>query len=408
MIKHIAYIAPEIPGASSTFVYNEIFALEKAGCSIYPFTIHSGLENAETELLKQLSARSTKIYGQSFLQLMKENIALLMHRPGAYLAAWWLCFTCLIKTALRPKVCFGLLYRYLASAKASNKLLETEVEHIHCHFMHFPADIAMFVSCQTGLPFSVTAHANDIFSNFWLLKDKGKRAKFIATISNFNIQYLSGKEVPKHKLRLVRCGVDTKSFQCREQAPINKPLRLGCLARLVEKKGIDTLIQAVAQLSEEQRQRIVVEIAGTGPLQKDLKGLCNQLGIASQSICFLGAMDHSTVFSWLTGLNAFILPCKKDSENDMDGIPVALMEAMLLGVPVISTHISGIPELIENDVSGLLIDPEDTVGLARCLSAILDGEIKLESYVAAAREQVIGSFDLRDNADKLLQCFQGK
>ncbi|MBV5329580.1 MAG: glycosyltransferase, partial [Chlorobium sp.] len=247
--------------------------------------------------------------------------------------------------------------------------------HLHIHFAHVPTDIGMYASLLTGIPFSFTAHANDIFERGWLLREKIARSKFTATISNYNRNWLISKGCQGEKIQIVRCGIDSSRFTPIPLKKIVAPFRIGTIGRMVEKKGFDTLIEAAALLKKKGVDLRLV-VAGDGPMRTTLHELVDKLQL-QDTVELSGSIANQDVPAWLHTLDLFVLPCREDQNGDMDGIPVVLMEAMLSGIPVISTRISGIPELITDEVSGLLIAPHEPHALARAMERfLLDYELR--------------------------------
>lgn len=399
-VEKIAYIAPEIPGPSSTFVYNEIFALESMGVEIVPFSIHEGIVETTEARLKELKKKAYRVYGRGFHEVLKANVMCISQKPIMYMRALSYCLIYALMCMRRPKVCFGVVYRFFVSAIVASKVIKVDVNHIHAHFMHFPADVAMFSSMMSGVSFSVTAHANDIFCNSWLVRQKGRHAKFISTISQFNIEYLQKMGVRKDALHIIRCGVNVSEFSLRKESPDNAVPVFGFLGRMVEKKGVDILLKASAEL-KEAGHKFKVELIGDGPLLDDMTALSEKYKL-NEIVDFKGNMENKLVFKWLEGIDVFVLPCKKDKDGDMDGIPVAIMEAMLLGVPVISTYLSGIPELVQHGVTGLMAQPDEESDLYMQLLTVIDKSVNLQGVGMRGREKVVGSFSLFNNTKKLL------
>ena len=148
-----------------------------------------------------------------------------------------------------------------------------------------------------------------------------------------------------------------------------------------------------------------MEIAGDGPLKTELLKQAEQEGVADR-ITFLGPVANDTVPEWLCGLNQFVLACRVDSNGDMDGIPVALMESMAAGIPVISTTVSAIPELIENETSGLIVPPADSQALADAIAGLIDCAELRSRCIAGGRVKIEGEFSEEVNAEKLSQLFK--
>lgn len=396
----IAYLAPEIPGASSTFVYNEIIELEKLAIDVHPYSLHEVDIKVNDQKVKELAGRCEYLYRTPKSHLLKSHFNWLTTSPRLYLKALFSSVIDALRSIKQPQVAAGLLYRFFISAYLAQRLTKNRAQHLHCHFSHIAADVGMYAAMISGISYSFTAHANDIFQRAYLLREKGRRAKFVATISEHNICLLKKKGIPAEKLRLVRCGVDTEKFTPRvSKNKDSKEKTIGFLGRLVEKKGVDILIRA-APIIVQFEQNVRIEIMGEGPLEKELRALAVDLGV-DRNITFGGALPHDQVSSWFERIDYFVFPGKIDSHGDMDGIPVVLMEAMMRGVPVIATAISGIPELVRNRHTGRLTNavPED---LAREIKrALSETESEKAEMADRAIKHVEAEFNLADNA-KLL------
>jgi len=400
----IAYLAPEIPALSATFVYNEILALQALGTEVVAFSVHRPASTVNDIKVARLKAGVVHIYDYAVISVLLAHISLLFKSPLRYMRSLYALFKDMGTLGLLSRGAFGQAYRYFYAAKLACDLADKQCQHLHVHFAHTPTDIAMYASLLSGIPFSVTAHANDIFERGYLLKEKVERASFFATISEFNKRFLAKNNIAVDSICIVRCGVDSESFSLRESFESGDKIKLGVVGRLVEKKGIDTLIKAVS-LMKQQGLAVELNIAGSGPLEAELKECVLSCSLTMSDVHFLGALDHTEVAGFITSLDAFVLPCQKDSNGDMDGIPVVLMEAMLSGVPVISTEISGIPELIINKETGLLVMPGDEKELAIAISNLIDDDDLKNSMIINAAVKVKEEFSLKSNAGKLNGMF---
>jgi len=400
----IAYLAPEIPALSATFVYNEILGLEKSGYQVVPLSVHLPHSPAEGDALGDLGTRTEYLYRTPKSKMLRDNLYLLARRPVRYLRVLASAVGDAGRVGLFNRVGLGLLYRFMVAARAARILLDENCEHLHVHFAHIPTDIAMYAAGMSALPFSFTAHANDLFERGWLLEQKVRRAEFTVTISEHNRRFLTEKGCPGNKIHVVRCGVDSGAFAAGNTRPPHPIPKIGTLGRMVEKKGIDDLIRA-CQMLKDRNIAFHLEIAGDGPMQSELQALVSD-GDLSQQVHFKGPLAHEQVPEWLQGLDMFILACKKDRNGDMDGIPVVLMEAMLAGVPVISCRISGIPELIEDGKSGLLAEPENPVDLADAIARLLSDDNLQNDFRTNAMATVQAEFELSKNVAVLDKLFR--
>lgn len=394
----IAYLAPALTALESTFIYDELFALEARGMRVVPVSVHRPhtLLAGHDDLL----ARTHYLYDGGPVRTLARSLPGLINpnRKRARSLRWLLGD--IRRTGILHRQSWKLAYQYLAAVRLAEILIGNDCRHLHIHFAHVPTQIGMYAAAIAGIPYTIMAHANDIFERGFLLKSKAERAAKMFTISEHNRAYLERAGVPADKLAVLRCGV---SFTPRPRQPSCEArdiYRIGTLARLVEKKGMDVLIRAVDEL-RNRPYRILLSIAGDGPLRADLEKLVADLDLR-HAVRFEGSMPHDRVRDWMHGLDAFVLACKADANGDMDGIPVVLMEAMSQSVPVVSTRLSGIPELILDEETGLLAAPGDHADLAARIDRLL-AEPDLRSRLATrARGHVLGEFGQDTNIDRLL------
>ena len=399
----IAYIAPELPGLSSTFVYKEIFALEELDIAVLPFSIHQNLTGSDNTAVNKLKNRTQILYEKPIARLFIDNLTTFLGSPFRYLYCICLAIIDSFHYVHKPRVAFGILYRFFQAGSLARDIVKNDVLHIHAHFAHFPTDIAMYAGIITDVPFSFTAHANDIFVNYWLLQQKVQRSKFVATISEFNIDYLDKLGCDSRKIRLIRCGVDGNDYPTTLTKSPNAPIKLGFLGRLVEKKGATVLLHACKRLKDSKID-FRLEILGDGPLSPELKFLAEELNLQDE-VEFRGKVDNTEVFPWLNSIDIFILPAQKDSQGDMDGIPVALMEAILCDTAVISTALSGIPELVRHNETGLLAIPGDSTSLAENIELLIKSSSLQSELSKNAKLLVNTEFNSNINAERLHSLF---
>ncbi|HON62200.1 MAG TPA: glycosyltransferase [Deltaproteobacteria bacterium] len=401
----IAYLAPELPALSATFVYQEILELQRNGVSVVPISVHLPGSRAQEDEAKELAGKTRYLYRLPWRTLLANALMTAITRPAKFIAAISVLIGDIFRVGVFSRTAAGLVFRFLVASTVARVLVNTGCRHIHAHFAHVPADIAMYASLLSDVPYSFTAHANDIFVHAWLLEHKVRRSAFTVTISAFNREYLALQGAPPEKIHVVHCGVDAKMFAPHKPREIHRPVRLGSLGRMVEKKGFDILIHA-CRILKDSGTPFTLELAGDGPLMQDLLTLTRSLGLTGE-IGFIGPLAHDRVPGWLDGLDIFVLACRKDRDGDMDGIPVVLMEAMLSGVPVVSTRITGIPELIEDRVSGYLASPEDPWHLASVIEEVIRNDRLRERITRQAVEKIEGEFDLARNVQMLASLFKG-
>ncbi len=402
-LKRIAYIGMEIPALSATFVYNEIFSIEKNNFQVTPLSVHFPNDSASGNEINKLKNRTYFLYEYSIGSFLAANFKCMFRFTSGYFKTLFLSISDAMKVGIFSHTGKGILYRFFVSSKAAEIILKSGCLHIHSHFAHIATDIAMYASGISGISFSFTSHANDLFQRGWLLKEKIERSKFAVTISEYNRRFLLDKGASADKIHVIHCGVDTGSFRPRMPVPISSIPKIGTIGRMVEKKGFDTLIDS-CEILVKKGQPFHLEIAGSGPLHDDFQTRVNDKNL-SEMISFIGALPHDRIPYWLKSKDIFVLPCKRDRYGDIDGIPVVLMEAMAMGVPVISSRISGIPELVEDGITGLLIEEDDAEALSEAILKILSDTSQRNILIQNSIEKVKKDFELSVNSTKLSDLF---
>lgn len=403
-VSRVAYLAPEIPALSATFVYSEMLALRDRGIEVVSFSVHRPSEPA-LEISIDLLGTTHYLYEQSYFAVLGSVVAATVMRFPRVVSAFFLLLADVVRVGLFSRPALSLFLQFFYAFALAKELRTHRIEHLHVHFGHVPTQIGMYASALTGIPFSFTAHANDIFERGILLPQKARRATKLVTISDYNKHYLEQLGVTSDKIVIVRCGVDTYPAP-EPMRPVNSPPKIGSLGRLVEKKGMDTLLEACAHI-RSQGFDFTLEIAGSGPLEDELKQLSSQLEL-NDVVSFIGPLRHDLVSQWLRSLDVFGLACKRDKNGDADGIPVVLMEAMANDVPVVSTRITGVPELVRHEATGLLSSPEDSKAFGNLLiRAIRDREAR-RSMIQSARTLVDEEFSRQVNAERMLGILRGE
>jgi glycosyltransferase involved in cell wall biosynthesis len=263
----------------------------------------------------------------------------------------------------------------------------------------------MYGAWLLGVPFSFTGHAADLFRERAALKDKIRRAAFIVCISNFHGEFYRKHGASPEQLLLAYCGIDTSHFSLPAPGLRSGLPHILSSGRLVEKKGFMYLIDACEVLRARGVQ-FTCTIAGSGPLEGALRARVKDKDLAD-CVSLTGApLLQERIPEFMHGGDVYCLPCVWAADDDVDGLPQMLMEAMACGLPAVSTRLVGIPDLILHGQTGLLATPNDTEGLADCLQQLLSDRELADRLAQAGRARVISVFDLSNSLDLLVAEFQ--
>jgi colanic acid/amylovoran biosynthesis glycosyltransferase len=285
-------------------------------------------------------------------------------------------------------------------------LEKAEVHVIHAHFAWLSASAAMVIGRLLDLPFTVTSHACDIYSpENDLLCLIAQTADRLITISNYNRQAIIDlcPQIAQEKIAVIHCGIDLDQFQSVAIPQKNATFNILSVGSLVEKKGHEYLIQACWVL-KEQGLNFHCTIVGRGERQMALEQLIADLNVADV-VTLAGAQEQPGVREKLRSSDVFVLACVVAQNNDRDGIPVAMMEALAMGVPVVSTYVSGVPELIQHQQNGLLVPERDSEALAAAIMQLAKDKTWRQRLSVNGRASVTSEFDIRKNAQRLVDLF---
>lgn len=401
--RNIAYIVKAWPRLSETFVLNEIISLEQRGLPIRIFAVREPDPGPSHSKVSQVRAKVTCLaLRPHWKQAAAANLRLLRRQPGRYLRVFFHVVTS--KVARRR---FGVPRHFFQAGYLADILSREPADHLHAHFASTPARVAMLVHRLTGIPFTFTAHAKDIYlSDSGVFRGKLEEARTVVTCTEYNRSFLLKQhgQLAAEKVRCIYHGLDTSQFKFHtRQAVENGETVILSVARLIEKKGLEDLL-AAADILRRRGRVCRVEIIGGGPLREALKAQAKLLGLADR-VRLLGAQTHDAVCLAYRRASVFVLPCVVASNGDRDGIPNVLLEAMASGLPVVSTPVSGIPELIESGKNGLLVPPHDPRNLADAIDSLLGSRELSEHLARAAKARLEASFSLEASAERLLAIF---
>jgi glycosyltransferase involved in cell wall biosynthesis len=298
------------------------------------------------------------------------------------------------------------LWHFVVACHWAGQVRNQPVSHIHAQWIHSPGTVAYFGAWLLGRPFSFTGHAADLFRDRAALSDKIGRADFIVCISEFHRQFYIEQGAAPEKLVLSYCGIDTTHFTpALRTREADAPFHILSSGRLVEKKGFEVLIRACALLAERGLD-FRCTIGGEGPLEAPLRALIAQLGLEDRVTVTGAPLRQEELPDFMRQGDAYCLACVQASDNDVDGLPQMLMEAMACGLPAVSTQLVGIPDLVRHGETGLLVAPGEAAALADAL-ARLEADPGLAARLASAgRAHVEAVFALPHCLDPLVTRFR--
>jgi colanic acid/amylovoran biosynthesis glycosyltransferase len=282
---------------------------------------------------------------------------------------------------------------------------EAQIEHIHAHFASFPAAVAYLIHQFSGIPYSFTAHGSDLHRDQHMLCEKVSDAKAVIAISEYNRQMMiehCGKSQAE-KIHVVHCGINLERFKA-EINPAGENLSIICVGSLHEVKGQKYLLEACGIL-KERAIPFQCHFVGDGEDLAMLEALAERLGIREQ-LHFHGRLTQAEVVARLKEANVASLNSVPSKDGRREGIPVALMEAMAFRLPVVSTRLSGIPELVEDGVTGFLTEAGDSEAIAEALTKLGNSPELRQAMGDAGRKKIEAEFELQRNAQALVTIFQ--
>jgi colanic acid/amylovoran biosynthesis glycosyltransferase len=327
-----------------------------------------------------------------------------LRRPLRVLATLGIIFR---DYARKPRMLIRALATFAAATDHAERLIALDTDHVHAHFASYPALAAWVCNRLTGIPYSFTAHAHDLYVHPLGVRRRAVDAAFVVSISDFNRRLLRELAPDTAPLHVVHCGVDTNVYRFALHAPpATGPVRALCVASLREKKGHRVLFEALAS-NRPELERIELDLIGDGPLRKDLEAEADRLGLSSR-VRFHGDLTERAVAKMLDQAHLFVLPSVIEQSGDTEGIPVALMEAMATGLPVVASRLTGIPELVRHGETGLKAEPGDAQDLARALEELLADQAAAMTRTLYARELVEREFSLESSSRRLTMLFTGE
>jgi glycosyltransferase involved in cell wall biosynthesis len=423
MAGTVAYVVKGYPRLSETFIASEIYRLEQVGVPLRLYVLKPVEEherNAPHGVVDLVSARPdylpgvTSLSGVSRLRWLRRNLPAFRgairrtagRRPAGLARAGFAAFLDGMRARQRwwapPRKAF--MRDFLLGVELADRLLDApDVRHLHAHFAHGTTTVTWYASRITGVPFSFTGHARDIYTEKLnpggLLPRKLLAARFVVTCTEANRRHLE-RFAGGAAVHRIYHGLNADFARLlatpRAEPSRNGRFRVLAVGRLVAKKGFDVLVEAVAILAARGVAVEAVIVGHSAPLEPEVGPQLEQeivrLGLSGRVRLF-GSMSQAELLDEYRRASAFCLPCRVADSGDRDGIPNVMVEAMACGVPVVSTTVSGIPELVSSGVDGILVPPENPGQLADALLELYRNPELGRRLGRAAEATVRGRFD---------------
>jgi colanic acid/amylovoran biosynthesis glycosyltransferase len=396
----IAYVLQAFPRNSETFILREMYWIRQHDVELYIFpllpTRTKPVDKDATELLAHIRYTSVLSW-----KVVKAQVYFLWNSPRRYLRA---LAKAVWQTHREPKMLLVTLALFPKCVYFARQMKVLGIDHVHAHYLWHTAIAAGIASDLLGKTFTVHIHAFDLFeSNQHDSRLRMRNASKIITVSKYNAAYID-KLLPGADPEVVYCGVDTDRFLPKERAKRSRPITILSVGRLIEKKGHEYLIDACALLAGRGLS-FQCYIVGAGPLRKSLQGRIARCKLQDK-VLLLGALGQERVLELNQHSDIFALACTVSKNGDRDGLPVAMIEAMSCGVPVVATPVTGVPELVDDGNNGLLTNERDAAGLAGALQKLItDGSLRRQMG-QKARLTIIEKFRIQDNTAKLAAIFR--
>ena len=399
----IFYILDTFPKLSETFILNEIVELVKRGYEIKIFSLLKPYEKIVNEDVENFELLKKTYYPR------KRNIQKAIFHLRFYIYVWGFLRKFIQRENRRFVSYLGRrkFLWLLLNLSALASLVERP-DHIHSHFAAKASIYGLFLARVMGKPFSFTPHAYEIFRNpnLGILKKTLKGANCVITPSMYNKKYLEGiTGIENSDIQVVRATIEPEKFKpsIKER---NGSVQLLGVGRLVEKKGFEYLIKCVA-IVRKKFNHVSLNIAGEGPMKESLQTLIKQEGLLS-CVHLLGGVTNEECKMLLQDCTIAVLPCIVATDGDRDVCPLTLQEAMAMEIPVVSTHVGSVPELIDDGCNGILVAEKNEEALANAIIKLIENPELRRKMGHKGREKILKEFNIKTQVDQLLLIWNRK
>jgi glycosyltransferase involved in cell wall biosynthesis len=384
MSSALGFLVNTWPKLSETFILEEVIGLERQGVDLRLYALGEPTDHITHGAVSRVRSVLARVPASlQSRELIERHTRIALAAPLRYAQA-------LFAASVRGRAGWQ---DFLRAGWLAAQLKLDGVAHLHTHFISRPADIAQLASRMLGIPFSISAHAKDIYlSDAADLRRKLNAAKFTVTCTSANCAALA-EIAPEAAVKLMYHGVDHSVFHPsrRLAAEPSEPPLILAVGRLRAKKGLDTLIDA-CRLLHERGCRVRCEIIGYGPEHDALAQRIENAGLG-RHVRLAGKLAREQVIERYARAAVFVQPSRITADGDRDGIPNVLLEAMAMALPVVASRISGIPEVVRDGVNGLLVDADAPLALAEAIERVLHYPAHSAAMGLAARRTVAEAFD---------------
>jgi len=397
---NIAYLTSRYPAISHTFILREVRSLRNQGLFINVASINNPDRPLQqlTQEEKEEANNTYFVKNHGIKGALSTHLTMLIHHPKHYLSGFLLSLR--LGGLNLPKLKLCILY-FVEAIMIGQWMKKTQSKHLHVHFASQAATVGMITKQIFPISLSYTVHGPDEFYDVSVhsLKEKIKYADFIICIGYFSRSQMMKLSDYKYwnKLEIAPLGVDPLLFAPVTQENENDETEIICVGRLTPAKGQHILISAIKQLADKEKN-IKLRIIGDGPDRRSLEKQVKQFNL-QDNIIFEGAVNQDKIRQLYAKADIFVLA------SFAEGIPVVLMEAMAMEIPCISTNITGTPELIRNDIDGILVPASDETKLADAIESLIDNATLRIKLGKAGRQRVIEKYNLDPNIDRLAKIF---
>lgn len=406
---NVGYLLLRFPHPTETFIAEEIKALRSQGIQVQVVSVLRPKSGPPSEDVEHLLRSSSYAPNLLSFRLLRGNIYYLFSSPRLYFS--------LLRNLLRcpypvhpPLLLAKRIVIFLKAVSSAYQLRNTRIQLIHSHFAWLSGAAAWICSRLLSIPFTVTVHAYDLFSSTDLLELVCTEAAHVFAISHHNRTVLTEMGLrPDESISVVHCGVNLEEIDSRSRALMpssnGRSVRILSVGSLIEKKGHPTLIEA-CRILKDRGLDFTCTIVGGGGEEADLQRLIVLSGLQEQ-VALQGYRCHPDVLTAYGQHDVFALASCVARNGDRDGIPVVMMEAGAFGMPLVSTQVSGIPELVIDQRTGLLVPPGDSFALADAIGALVADPTLAEKLGQNARKLIESEFEIRANATQLVDLWSG-